>query len=144
MLSKAGPEAVESYVSKLFAQRLFADGRFDAALAMAKSLEPPVGVPDESAEEAATRLRLVLAPEAFVIGHELTHVLLAQIDTARHDLTDQLLGLLGTRRPMDRFSDAFARDWDGSIRAALERYGYTSSTERYDPGVDAARRILSS
>jgi predicted nucleic acid-binding protein len=147
VLSEADPEAVDRYLEKLFAQRLAVAGQFLAALAMGKRCTKPVLPPIESPKQSNRRFRFVHGQEAFVIGHELTHILLGQIPQLRDELAQEVfrflevdVGVSATRR-----REAFEEDWDSSIRAALQRYGLEPRRDRYparwDPPEDEAAAL---
>jgi hypothetical protein len=76
---------------------------------------------------------LVYAQESFVIGHELTHVLLGQVPELRKELAEELFTLLDVTRTSSEDTErkAFEEYWDNSIREALRRYGITPADQQY-------------
>lgn len=133
VLSEVDRDVADRYLEKLFAQRLAVAGQFVAALAMSKPWLGSTPPPPETSAQLKRRSLLVHAQEAFVIGHEMTHVLLGQVPALRDELADELFMLLKVEQATPEATDqeAFEEYWDSSVRAALQRYGLTPSKERY-------------
>jgi hypothetical protein len=134
VMSEVEPEIADHYLRKLFAQRLFVAGQFTAAWAMSNPRATPKRPPPETVDDFKRRMQLVSAQEAFVIGHELTHILIGQIPQVREELREELFMFLRMNRstPAAIRRKAFEDDWDNSIRAALQRYGLTPSEAKYE------------
>jgi hypothetical protein len=124
VLSEASPAAADAYLQKLFAQRLYVAGQFTASVAMlmrSQQRKPPVL---ESPEQAEARGQAVLAQEAFVIAHELTHVLLRKVDV-REELADEVFSILDDVSRADRPGpEEFEAQWNQSFRDLATRYGF--------------------
>lgn len=118
--------AVDAYLYKLFGQRLLVAGEVVGALAMWVRSQGHESLPGESEEQLDERLELVVAQEAFVIAHELTHVLLNRIPEVRVELSEEIFDFVQRILPPGAdVAEAYADFWRDSIVDVYARYGVT-------------------
>jgi hypothetical protein len=123
-------EAVDAYLHKLFGQRLLVAGEIVGALAMWVRSQEGELMPTESGEQLIERLELVCAQEAFVIAHELTHVLLNLVPDIRVELSKEVFDFVQRIPPPGaEVVEAYPDFWRDSVVDVYARYGSTIDRE---------------
>jgi hypothetical protein len=141
--SQASTKAVDAYLQKLFGQRLLVAGEVVGALAMFVRSQVREPLPAESGEHLSERLELVFAQEAFVIAHELTHVLLNRIPEVRVELSEEVFDFVQRIPPPGaEVAEAYPDFWRDSIVDVYARYGMTIDRDAVEADKPEASRDL--
>jgi hypothetical protein len=140
---QASTKAVDAYLHKLFGQRLLVAGEVVGALAMWVRSQAREPLPAESVEYLSERLELVFAQEAFVIAHELTHVLLNRVPAVRVELSEEVFDFVQhIPPPSAEVAEAYPDFWRDSIVDVYARYGLTIDRNKVEADEPEASRDL--